>query len=56
MDKEVDEIILLINIGFMGVLKNYVLLIIVIEVGVMLFWVNKEWILIVFMGGFGFVK
>lgn len=56
LDKEVDEIILPTNTGLMGVLKNHAPLITAIEVGVMLFRVNKEWTSIALMGGFGFVK
>lgn len=56
LNKDTEEVILPTNTGLMGVLTNHAPLITALEIGVMLFRVNKEWTPIALMGGFALIK
>ena len=56
LNEDAEEVILPTNTGLMGVLTNHAPLITALEIGVMLFRVNKEWNPIALMGGFALVK
>lgn len=56
LNEKAEEVILPTNTGLMGVLTNHAPLITALEIGVMLFRTNKNWIPIALMGGFALVK
>ena len=56
LNEKAEEVILPTNTGLMGVLTNHAPLITALEIGVMLFRTNKDWIPIALMGGFALVK
>lgn len=56
LNKDTEEVILPTNTGLMGVLTNHAPLITALEIGVMLFRVNKDWTPIALMGGFALIK
>lgn len=56
LSEKAEEAILPTNTGLMGVLTNHAPLITALEIGVMLFRTNKDWIPIALMGGFALVK
>lgn len=56
LNEDAEEVILPTNTGLMGVLTNHAPLITALEIGVMLFRVNKEWTPIALMGGFALVN
>ena len=56
LNKDIEEVILPTNTGLMGVLTNHAPLITALEIGVMLFRVNKDWTPIALMGGFALIK
>ena len=56
LNEKAEEVILPTNTGLMGVLTNHAPLITALEIGVMLFRTNKNWIPIALMGVFALVK
>lgn len=51
-DSRVVEVILVINIGLVGILFNYVLFLIGLDIGILKIRINELWFVVVVMGGF----